>query len=195
MSRLTRCIVVGLVVAITANRLLADEEAEHDALRKLKTIYEDAINTGDLDKFAPYLAKDFSAVLATSDEVKNLEELKGFWKNIRQKIGPGGTYAGTLDPDRSQLFGDIAVAHGRANEQVRTSSGQEIRFQTHWTAVFHKEDGQWKVIRAEATMDPFSNPLITEEAKQIKKVFGGGGLIIGLIAGFLARSLLRSRTK
>ena len=65
----------------------ADLEAEHNALRKMKALYEDVLNNGkDPDVFAPYLAKNFVGSLATGDEVRSIEDLKAFWKKINYPI-------------------------------------------------------------------------------------------------------------
>jgi ketosteroid isomerase-like protein len=185
----------GLAIAVaclmTGETLYADAEADHNSLRQIKASYEDAINSGDLDKLAPYLSNDFTAVLATGDSIKGLDQLKQVWQKIRASLGPGGTYNGQLEPDLSDLFGDIAITHGNVHEKVRMSSGKELNFQTTWTAVLHRENGQWKVVRAQATMNPFENEVVEMIYKKTKWSFGLGGLALGLIAGFFANNIRR----
>jgi ketosteroid isomerase-like protein len=195
MKKTKYMIQTGLAIAVaclmTDATLRADAEADHNSLRQLKSSYEEAVNSGDLDKLAPYLSNDFTAVLATGDNIKGLDQLKQAWQKIRASLGPGGTYNGQMEPDRSDLFGDIAITHGKVHETVRLSSGKELNFQTTWTAVLHKENGQWKVVRAQATMNPFENQVVEMIYKKTQWTFGLGGLALGLIAGFFANYIRR----
>lgn len=174
--------------------LYADAEADHNALRKLRTIFEETMNKGDYDQLAPYMAKDFSVILATGDEVKSIDELKAVWKKIHERIGANGSYTVKMDPDLSDLYGDIAVTHGKAYEHIRTSTGQEVDLQTYWMAIAHREKEGWKFFRAQSTMDPFNNPVIDIIQKTKRLMFGLGGLVFGILIGFIVCLMRRRQT-
>ena len=69
------------------------------------------------------------------------------------------------------------------------SSGNEYRFTSHWTAVLRKVDGQWKIVRAHSSLDPFGNPMVVGEAKrkvmQIGIAAAAGGLLLGVVFAWL----------
>jgi ketosteroid isomerase-like protein len=152
----------------------------------MKAVYEDILNNGkDPDTFAPYLAKNFVGVLATGDEVKSIDDLKAFWKRTKEQLGSGGGYTEKFDPDLTDFYGDIAIAHGTATQHIFNSKGQSVDTKTLWMIVAQKQNGMWKIIRAQTTMDPIHNAIVELMAKKTKWTFGLGGLGIGFIAGFL----------
>lgn len=162
----------------------ADAEADHNALRKIKVVYEDAMNSGDLDKLRPYIASGFTAVMATGDEVKGIDELKTFWANVKKKLGDNVTYHIAVEPELSDLYGDIAIARGKATESIGMGS-RKLDLQTNWITILHKENGQWKGVRSQATINAFENPVIDLLLKKAKLIFGLGGLILGIFIGLL----------
>ena len=169
----------------------ADDDAEHAALRSMKTNYEHAVNSGDLSKLAGLIKPDTTGVMVTGEGVKGLSEMEAYWKKIQDLIGPGGSYQVTLKPDRSELFGDFALAHGSTEDVVRLPNGKQLHFTSLWTAVCRKEDGQWKLLRMQATMDPVNNVFTGMKLKAAKFTFGGVGLLAGLVLGFLFGQILR----
>ncbi len=54
------------------------QEADKQALRDLKAIYERAIAEKDLELIKPHLAADFTAVMITADEVKDYDGIKAY---------------------------------------------------------------------------------------------------------------------
>jgi ketosteroid isomerase-like protein len=135
--------------------------ADRAALRALGSQYEQAINSGDLRPLAPSIAPEASAVFATNDEVQGLEAMQKYFDSIKQRLGAGSSYTVKLVPDRTEFFGDFALAHGRSEETAKLGSGREYRFTTHWTAVLDKDGGTWKARRLHVSMDPLDNPAIT----------------------------------
>lgn len=176
-----------LVVAIAAvfccwNTIVhADEEADHAALRMIRTNYEDAVNSGDLSKIKNDLSKDVTGVMVTGRSVAGYDGLVSYWKEVQSLIGTGGTYHVTVNVDKTDLFGDVAVSHGTTDEAVRLPNGKELDFSAFWTAVSHKEDGTWKVVRMEATMNPIDNVFVSLQLKKAKLIYGIGGLVAGIL--------------
>src|SRR5688572_24968996 len=163
------------------------DEAAHAALRQIKAAYEEAIRSDDLSKIQPYVAANASGVMLTGEEVKGLDGLREYWAKIKKLMGPKGRYEVTLNPNRSELFGDLALAHGSTEDVVRTDVGKVYRFSSLWTAVCRKENGQWKVIRMQGTMDPLTNPFVNTRVQLAKVVYGAGGIALGLALGLVLR--------
>ena len=191
-----------LLVTLGASSLLlfpravqADEAADHAALREMKTRYEDALNRGDLSPLRGLPASGFSGVLLLGEEVHGYEELVSKWQRLQKLIGKGGEYHVKINPQLSDLYGDLAVSHGTNEEYVRTSDGREYRFPSSWTVVSHRENGQWKVVRLHASMAPVENVFVEAKLKAARFIYGLAGTLNGLIIGFLVSVLLFRRLK
>jgi ketosteroid isomerase-like protein len=174
----------------------ADEEADHAALRLIRTNYMEAVNSKNPSKIAPHLAKEVSGVMVTGEEVKGFDGLVAYWKKIQDLIGPGGSYQVTVNADRTDFFGDVAVSRGNTDDIVRLGNGKELRFNSLWTAVCRKEDGAWKVFRMEATMDPVNNVFVKLQVQKAKFTYAVAGLVAGalliLVLQFLKRGTNRA---
>jgi ketosteroid isomerase-like protein len=165
----------------------ADDDADRAALRMIRTNYEVAVNSGDLSKIKGDLSKDVTGVMVTGKSVEGYDGLVAYWKEVQTLIGTGGTYHVTVNVDKTDLFGDVSVSHGTTDETVRLSNGKELDFSAYWTAVCHKEDGQWKVLRMEATLDPVHNVFVSLQLDKAKLMYGIGGLVSGIILVLLIR--------
>jgi ketosteroid isomerase-like protein len=171
---------------------LSAQEEDKQALRDLKAVYEKAIATKDLDLLKPHLASDFSAVMITADEVKDYEGIKAYWKKVEEFIGKDGTYTVSIEPDDTIFQGDTAIAKGIAKEHV-VRKGKTIDLGTKWTAIARKEDGKWKLVRIQATIDPVSNPIITVLNKGKLWLTGGISAVAGLLIGLLLRRIASAK--
>jgi len=170
----------------------ADDEAEHAAIRQLRALYEQAIREGKPEMLAPHIASDFRGVMVTGRLVKNVEELQRYWADIQALIGPGGRYTTTLNPERSVILGDIALARGSTDDVVVTDEGREFRFTSLWTATLQKVDGVWKVRQMQGSIDPVDNAFVREFGRRAlipaAGIAGAVGLAIGVGVGWwLAR--------
>jgi ketosteroid isomerase-like protein len=172
----------------------AAEEADHEALRKIKAVYEESVKTDDLSKLFPHLGGNMTAVTPTGEEVKGAQQLQAYFKSIWDLIGKGGTYQVKVNVTNTDLYGDIAVSYGTTDEFVKTAEGREYKFPMLWTAVARREEGGWKAIRMHGSMNPLTNVFVTTRLNATKWIYGGGGLIVGLVGGFLLRMFWRTRS-
>jgi len=127
--------------------------------------------------------------------VKNVDELQRFWADIHQLIGEGGTYTTTLKPERSVILGDVALARGSSDDVVVTSEKREYRFSSFWTAVLHKQAGQWKVVQLQGTIDPIDNPFVHEFNRRYMRAAIPLSVLGGVVLGLAAAWLLRKRAR
>ncbi|MBC7855636.1 MAG: nuclear transport factor 2 family protein [Pirellulaceae bacterium] len=173
-----------------------DDEADHQALREFKTLFEKAASENNLELMKPHLHQPFSVVTYTDREFSDFEAFKARWQKTRDEIVGSGSYKVTLLPERSEIYGDIAIAHGDSENVLITGAGKEYHFTSHWTAVFRKVDGQWKIVRVHSSLDPFGNPMVVGEVwrkvTQVGVGAGVGGLILG---GLFAFMVLRRRAR
>lgn len=186
---LRRLLAVALPVtwlALAAAPLRAATPAEeklHDELRQLKALYEKAVNTGDFAPLEPLFAPDSTGIVVDGRLFKTFAELKAIDDRFRADF-PGLVYKVTVNPELSQLYGNIAVAHGTADEYVKTSAG-EFKYTSRFTAVLRRTDAGWKLIRSHVSMDPFRNSIVELFVARAKRYFGLGGIVLGVIAGII----------
>ncbi len=163
------------------------EEADHQALRAIKSLYEDAIQSNNLEKLRPHVADDFSGIMVTNEAVEGMEEMKKYWDQIKKLMGEGGSYTVIVEPERSWIHGDLALAKGSTQDLVKTGSGTEYTFQSRWTALLQKENGTWKLLRIHGSMDPLKNAFVLAEIRATRWLAGGIMLAVGLLVGWLIR--------
>jgi ketosteroid isomerase-like protein len=165
----------------------ASEEADHEALRRVKTAYEEAIRNNQIDTLAGHFHADFHGVMVTGRPVNSFADIQQFWRDIRGLIGEGGSYTTTVNPERSIILGDLALARGTTDDVVKTSDGHEFRFTTLWTATLQRDGADWKIRSVQGTMDPIVNPFIREfTTRTVVRVASGVGvasLVLGALLG------------
>jgi ketosteroid isomerase-like protein len=164
-----------------------NEEADHEALRRLKTAYEEAVRDNSIDALAPHFHPDFHGVMVTGRPVNSFADVQQYWREIHGLMGEGGTYATTVNPERSVILGDIALARGTTSDVVKTSVGHEYRFTTLWTATLQRDGSDWKIRTVQGTMDPIANPFVREFAKRalvrVASGVGAASLLLGALIG------------
>jgi ketosteroid isomerase-like protein len=172
---------------------LDQDEADHAALREYKALFEKAASEGQLDLLKPILHQPFSVVTYTDREFTDFEAFKDRWLKTRDEVVGNGSYKVTLLPERSEIYGDIAISRGDSENVLVSATGNEYRFTSHWTAVFRKQDGQWKVVRVHSSLDPFGNPMVVGEVKRRMTQAGLGAGLAGLVIGGILAYLLAGR--
>ncbi|MCE9615522.1 MAG: nuclear transport factor 2 family protein [Lentisphaerae bacterium] len=187
---------LSLAVALLAGVVhaqVADEEADHEALRRLRTVFEQAVRDNNLDLMAPYIDPEFSVVSFTDREFTSFDAYKTQWQITREQLLQGGTYTVTLLPVRSQILGNLAIAKGDSENVLVTGQGKRFTFGAHWTVVLRKTDGQWRVLRAHYSLDPFGNPMVRSGFRKVAMQIAGVSAAIGLILGAAGGYWLRRR--
>jgi ketosteroid isomerase-like protein len=160
-----------------------EHAAEREELLQLKALYEKAVRENDLDALRPHLDEQFSIVTFTDREFTDFEAFKARWNQTRQEILKGGSYTLELIPERSRFCGDLVIARGDSKNVVTTGAGKRYEFGSHWTVVCRKTDGQWKILRAHSSINPFGNPLLRAGVKKVVTSAVIGALVAGLLLG------------
>ena len=157
-------------------------------------MYEQAVASENVDLLQPHLAAGFSGVMVTGDSVRSTEDLRAYWQKIKQILGDGGKYTVTVNPDELSLIsGDFALSKGSTQEVAITGAGKRYEFSSQWTAVCRKEDGQWKLLRVQATMDPVSNVFVKTFLSRTATTSALIGAALGIVLALLAAWLLSRR--
>ena len=189
------CLCLGVLWVLSASAMgmqqppisapAATEEADHEALRGLKAVYEEAVRNNRIEALAPHFHPDFHGVMVTGRAVNSFADVQQFWRDIRGLMGEGGSYTTTVNPERSVIVGDLALARGTTDDVVKNSSGHEYRVNTLWTATLQRDGGSWKIRTLQGTMDPIGNPFVVEIAKAAVIRYASATGLIGLVLGLL----------
>ena len=163
---------------------LEENKADHDALRNIRRIAENAINRNDLDTIRPYLAPEFSIVTFTDREFTDFDSFETQWAKTRSKmLGERGSFKVDLDPELSVIKGDIALCRGNAKNTLVDDSGKVFEFTSHWTATCQKVGGKWLIERAHNSLEPFHNPILEHAVRGLLVKSAGATGLIGLLLG------------
>lgn len=185
------CMLMGMTVlgaaAVLASGPVDAEEAnhsDHDALRHIRVVFEDAVARNDMERLRPYLATNFSMVTFTDREFTDFEAFKTQWQKTRDTmLGKRGSYRVDLDPEYSVLMEDIALCRGNAHNVLIDGKGREFKFDAHWSVVCQKQDGQWKIVRGHNSLNPFQNPMVRHGATMAVIKTAALAFLLGLVAG------------
>lgn len=190
--RLLLALAATLLSLAAAQAATPTEDPRHEELRALKTTYETAISSGDLTPLAALFDEDSSGVTVDNQSFRTFAELKAIYDRFHADF-PGVVYRIKLDAEPSLLAGDLAIAHGTAEEFVKTSAG-EFTYTSTWTVVLRRTNAGWKLVRSQVTMDPFRNSIVTFLQKKSSLTYGLAALASGLALGLLLGLALRRRT-
>jgi hypothetical protein len=168
-----------------------EEEAEWLKIRELKSVYEDAVSSNQIENLQPHVARGFHGILVTGAEARSFEDLIERNREIHDLIGSEGTYHVKLNYEPGRMFGHVAIVGGTAEETVVTGSGKRFEFVSRWLANLIKEDGAWKLYRFQSTLDPVNNVFVHDTVKSTGLLFGAGGLAIGVLLGLAMRGRRR----
>ncbi|MCO6047560.1 nuclear transport factor 2 family protein [Aeoliella sp. ICT_H6.2] len=198
MNRQVQLAVLTVLVCLASQRVHADEHvADREALLELKAIAEKAMSEEDqIQTLGPHVTDDFSIVTFTSRQFDDFDVFVKEWNISREKFLQGGTYSVKLAHEPATFDGDIATCHGNSTNIMTTGEGQRYEFNSPWTAVFRKENGQWKLLRAHSSINPFSNPVLDANIQKYLWMIGISAGFIGLVVGLLAAKwIARGKTK
>jgi ketosteroid isomerase-like protein len=162
-------------------------EADHQNLREMKALYESAISQNQLEKLVPLLDENFSFVTFTDSvfdlKKESFDKFKSDWDRTRNSMLEGGSYQVKLDPERSLVYGDFALAKGIAYHKITKGSGKSFEFPGQWTVFLRKTGEGWKIVRAHSSVSSFNNTLLQDYVKgQLLKtglISALGGILLG----------------
>ncbi len=128
----TLCLMLTLLVLIEvrspAQEETQDDEVDHEALRRLRTVAEQAINENRLELLKPHLQEDFWVVTYTDRQFSDFDTFQAQWQKTRDELLDGGSYTTQLNPERSLILGEIALTRGNSENLLVTADGDRIPF-------------------------------------------------------------------
>jgi ketosteroid isomerase-like protein len=189
---MSKYLLVSLLVAFP---VLAAEEPDHQIhqeLRGILTTVQNAVNSGNYDAMLPVLSKDIEATTITQEVITGQPQVSAYF---RKWFGPGGYLKKLemrmnadalteLSPDKSW-----GIVRGSAIETYTLADGRVYPMKSRWTATVIKDtDGRWRLRAIHFGTNFLDNPILDEAVRAAKKysaLSGAGGLLAGLLLGFL----------
>jgi ketosteroid isomerase-like protein len=182
------------LICATSMAFAAEEpdHAIHEELRGVLRTIESAVNSGEYDKMLPVLSEQVRGTLVNQEFIPNKSEVIPFFTKW---FGEGGDIAKLemdLTADRlTELAADKSwgIVTGDGVEKYTLSDGRPREFHTRWTATLVKEaDDRWRLRAIHMGTSFLDNPFLAEveqAAKSMTMAGAGGGLLVGLLIGWL----------
>jgi len=138
---------------------------EREQLREIQAVFESAVENNSIEDLRPFTDPDFSFVSFTDRAFSDFDSFSKQWSITRKELVGSGSFTTQLDPEPSLFFDDIAVCYGNSKNTMVNNKGNKFDFTSHWTVIFKRKDGEWKVLRAHNSLNPFANPMLVHAVK------------------------------
>jgi len=152
-------------------------EADHEQLRQLLKIAQQAVNSDQPELLDAYLHPDYLITVMNQEIVSNKKPLKQLFYEWFKK--PDAILKSMrTEPEASIITniygGRFGVCYGTSVDTYELADGRKFKFASKWTATVIKEGEQWKLLTLHVGVDPINNPLIDS----YRQAYGLGGVMI-----------------
>jgi ketosteroid isomerase-like protein len=193
MARFPLALLLALLLVAPGFADALENQADHDALRKLKADLSAAVNGRDYAAMQKSMHQPFMATVITQNSFTDFGTLKDYFEDLyaRDFLRVKNISIAAEADELSQIYqGTFAVNKGSTKEHYELADGRSFDMDGRWTAVSIKEDGQWKVLAVHTGTNFLDNPVLNAIEKSVIW-FGVGGVATGLLVGFMAGWMLR----
>jgi len=186
MSRLSLALLFSLLFPVQSFAGNLETQADHDALRKLKSEVTVAANSRDYPAMQKLLHQPFMVTLITQDNFTDFGKLKDYFESLytRDTLRMKNVSLAAEADDLSQIYqGTFALTKGSTKEHYELMDGRSFDLDGRWTAVSIKDNSEWKLLAVHTGTNFLDNPVLNAIEKSVVW-FGVVGAIGGLIIGF-----------
>jgi hypothetical protein len=191
-------VVISVFIWLTPVSSLAEEfrKADHDALKGLLKVTQQAFNTENFALLQAHIAKDsFTVVTIDGNKFESLEAFRTYWNDIlkKNKTGLERIEVNPIADGPTEFLADnVGICHGTSSDKYYFTSGDVKTMPERWTAVLLKESGVWKVSRIIFSANVLDNPVLTGTKDAMQKFIIWAALA-GLVIGAFGMWLLRRK--
>jgi ketosteroid isomerase-like protein len=148
---------------------------------------KDAINKGDVERELTYLHPNVVVTWHNAELSRGRDGVRSYLNRILN--GPNkmvASYTADVEADELTILygGTTGVSFGSATEHFKLANGKTLDLPARWSATLVKEGDQWLIASLHASDNLFDNPMLST-AKRMIYYAASGGLVLGIIAGFL----------
>jgi uncharacterized protein (TIGR02246 family) len=187
-------LLVLLLVVIPVNAQVQDQ-AVHDALRRLKTTMEKALNARDLDSIVANVSPDVVFTTMNGDVCHGPQQIRAYFDRMLtapDHIVKDVKVAFDVDALTTLYGGDTGVAIGSSRDHYELTDGKTFDIQGRWTCTMVKSGDRWVIAAFHYSANIFRNPILDRYRAAVWQA-GIAAALAGVILGFLLARLLRRR--
>ena len=144
---------------------MSDHNEDREKLRAIQAVFEGAVKNNAIEDLRPYADPEFSFVSFTDRSFSDFDAFSKQWSTTRNEMVGSGSFTTKLEPVPSIFVDDIAVCSGNSQNSMINNKGVKFEFTSHWTVVFKRNEGEWKILRAHNSLNPFFNPMLKHAVK------------------------------
>lgn len=165
-------------------------EEDRKKLRAIQAVFEKAVENNSIGDLRPYVDPGFSFVSFTDSEFDSFDAFEQKWSLTRKDMIGSGKFSTQLNPEPTLFLDEVAVCRGNSQNEMIDDKGAIYSFTSHWSVVFKRNDGEWKVLRAHNSLNPFSNPMLKHGVKKMIIKYSVLSFASGLLLCSLSTYLL-----
>lgn len=171
------------------------DAATHDALRRLKTTMETALNARDLDTIVANVDPNVVFTTMNGDVCRGPEQIRAYFHKML--TGPGHIVKDVkvsfeVDALTTLYGGDTGIALGSSKDHYELTNGDTFDIRGRWTCTMVKSGDRWVIAAFHYSANVFDNPVLDRYRKAMWMV-GIGAALIALIVGLLLGRMFRKR--
>ncbi|HPP46365.1 MAG TPA: nuclear transport factor 2 family protein [Accumulibacter sp.] len=196
-----RLALVMFLLSLSAPVAAAEDDpyaADRQALLHVFREIEAGINAQDIERMVAQMSPQATVTWLNGEVSRGHDAIRAYYQRMvkgEQRILD--RYLTSAKVGASARFfaaGQIAVADGTMEDEFFPVARGPFKLSSHWSSTSAKIDGQWQVVALHLSSNVFTNSLMTE-AKNALWYAGGGGLVTGVLLGFLLGRLRRHRSR
>ena len=185
---------LGLVLicsGVFAQPAASVAEAEA-AITRLREGLVDSFNKGDIDRLLTFLDTNAVVTWQNGEVSEGPAAVKAYYERMMKGEHPVVSKV-SAEPKvlGRHIQGDWEVSWGELNDHFILSDGRDLPLNSRFTATVAKRGDDWKISAFHASVNAFSNPIMTLAVRKIAMVAGIGGIALGVLIGVLAANLFR----
>jgi ketosteroid isomerase-like protein len=170
------------VATPTANAGTEQDVKELSALRQRLV---DAFNKGDIDTLLGSVSPTVVVIWQNGEVNQGPDAVRQFY--TRMMKGADSVVTNVAFPpevEGRRFYGNTAVSYGTLNDRFTLRDGRELPLNSRWSSTLEKDAaGHWVLTSFHASANIFDNPVGALVARRVGMWAGGGGLLLGFIAG------------
>lgn len=163
--------------------------ADREQLLKIFREIETSINSQSLERMTAQMDPQAVVVWSNGEMSRGPKEVLDYYERMvkgKDRILEKYMTKAKLN-GHARFLGDgtVAIADGTMEDEYFPIIRGPFKLDAKWTTTAAKINGEWKVVALHLSANVFNNVLI-DEAKRALMLAVGGGLVAGLVLGWLA---------